>query len=137
MQPSRRVNNPRPESPHAAADRATVERVLAGDTEAFVELVQRHQSAVYTHVLRMVRRPEDAMDLSQEAFVKAFKHLAHYNPRWAFKTWLMTIATNTALNFIAKRKLETVSLEDVAEPGVAPEPVGAGEMARAGACRKG
>lgn len=127
MQPSANANPPRPESPHAAADRATVERVIAGDTEAFAELVGRHQSAVYTHLLRMVRRPEDAMDLTQEAFVKAFKHLAHYNPRWAFKTWLMTIATNTTLNFIAKRKLETVSLEEVAEPSAAPEPVGAGE----------
>ncbi|MCX7827341.1 MAG: RNA polymerase sigma factor [Verrucomicrobiae bacterium] len=104
----------------AAADRETVERVLAGDMEAFAELLQRHQSAVYTHVLRMVRRPEDAMDLTQEAFVKAFKHLAHYNPRWAFKTWLMTIATNTTINFIQKRRLQTVSLEEVAEPALEP-----------------
>ena len=127
MQLPTSANCPRPESAHAAADRVTVESVLVGDTEAFAGLVQRHQAAVYTHLLRMVRRPEDAMDLTQEAFVKAFKHLAHYNPRWAFKTWLMTIATNTTLNFIAKRKLETVSLEEVAEPSVAPVPVGAGE----------
>ncbi|MBM3889901.1 MAG: sigma-70 family RNA polymerase sigma factor [Verrucomicrobia bacterium] len=104
----------------ALADRQTVERVLAGDTEAFAELLQRHQSAVYTHLWRMVRRPEDAMDLAQETFVKAFKYLAHYNPRWAFKTWLMTIATNTAINFIQKRRLQTVSLEEVAEPVVEP-----------------
>jgi RNA polymerase sigma-70 factor (ECF subfamily) len=105
---------------HAAADRATVELVLAGDTEAFAGLLERHQSAVYTHMLRMVRRPEDAMDLTQESFVKAFKYLAHYNPRWAFKTWLMTIATNTAINFIQKRRLQTVSFEEVGEPAAAP-----------------
>ena len=110
----------RPETAHAAADRATVERVLSGDMESFAELIQRHQSAVYSHMLRMVRRPEDAMDLTQESFVKAFKYLAHYNPRWAFKTWLMTIATNTAINFIQKRRLQTVSLEEVAEPAAAP-----------------
>ena len=106
----------RPEAAHAAEDRASVEIVLAGDTEAFAGLLQRHQSAVYTHMLRMVRRPEDAMDLTQESFVKAFKYLAHYNPRWAFKTWLMTIATNTAINFIQKRRLQTVSFEEVGEP---------------------
>lgn len=111
----------------AAADRAAIERVLAGETDAFAELVQRHQAAIYTHVLRMVRRPEDAADLAQESFLKAFKHLAHYNPRWAFKTWLMTIATNTTINFIQKRRLETVSLEEVAEPAVGPVAVGAGE----------
>ena len=111
----------RPEQVHAAADRATVEQVLAGDTEAFAGLLQRHQSAVYTHMLRMVRRPEDAMDLTQESFVKAFKHLAHYNPRWSFKTWLMTIATNTAINFIQKRRLQTVSFEEVGEPAAAPK----------------
>ncbi|OHE77320.1 MAG: hypothetical protein A2107_13655 [Verrucomicrobia bacterium GWF2_62_7] len=110
----------RPEAAHAAADHATVELVLAGDTDAFGGLLQRPQSAVYTHMLRMVRRPEDAMDLTQESFVKAFKYLAHYNPRWAFKTWLMTIATNTAINFIQKRRLQMVSLEEVAEPAAAP-----------------
>lgn len=110
----------RPEAAHAAVDRATVELVLAGDTDAFAGLLQRHQSGVYTHMLRMVRRPEDAMDLTQESFVKAFKYLAHYNPRWAFKTWLMTIATNTAINFIQKRRLQTVSLEEVAEPAAVP-----------------
>jgi RNA polymerase sigma-70 factor (ECF subfamily) len=83
---------------------------------------------VFTHVLRMVRRQEDAMDLTQESFVKAFKYLAHYNPRWAFKTWLMTIATNTAINFIQKRRLQTVSLEEVAEPAAAPAAVGVEEF---------
>ena len=111
----------RPEAAHAAEDRASVEIVLAGDTEAFAGLLQRHQSAVYTHMLRMVRRPEDAMDLTQESFVKAFKYLAHYNPRWSFKTWLMTIATNTAINFIQKRRLQTVSFEEVGEPAAAPK----------------
>lgn len=110
----------RPEAGQAVADRAIVEVVLAGDTDAFAGLLQCHQSAVYTHMLRMVRRPEDAMDLTQESFVKAFKYLAHYNPRWAFKTWLMTIATNTAINFIQKRRLQTVSLEEVAEPAAEP-----------------
>jgi RNA polymerase sigma-70 factor (ECF subfamily) len=110
----------RPEAAHAAADRATVERVLGGETEAFAELLGRHQAAVYTHVLRMVRRPEDAMDLAQESFVKAFKYLAHYNPRWAFKTWLMTIATNTAINFIQRRRLQTVSFEEAGEPAAEP-----------------
>ncbi|MCX6909832.1 MAG: RNA polymerase sigma factor [Verrucomicrobia bacterium] len=119
MEQPERGDTARPEAAHAAADRATVELVLAGDTEAFAALVERHQSAVYTHMLRMVRRPEDAMDLTQESFVKAFKYMAHYNPRWAFKTWLMTIATNTAINFIQKRRLQTVSFEEVGEP-VAP-----------------
>src|SRR5712671_2917808 len=112
----------------AAADRAVIDRVLDGDTNAFGELIERHQAAVYTHLLRMVRRPEDASDLAQESFVKAFKHLRQHNPRWPFKTWLMTISTNTAINFIRKRRLETISLEDTAEPAVEPTPVGAHEV---------
>ena len=122
------LREPRPESPHAEADRATIERVLAGETDVFAELLQRHQSAVFTHVLRMVRRQEDAMDLTQDSFVKAFKYLAHYNPRWAFKTWLMTIATNTTINFLQKRRLQTVSLEEVAEPSVAPARAGQDDL---------
>lgn len=128
MEQSRRDDAPPHQAAHADVDRATIERVLGGDTEAFAELLQRHQSAVYTHVLRMTRRPEDAMDLTQESFTKAFKYLAHYNPRWAFKTWLMTIATNTTINFIQKRRLQTVSMEEVAELAAAPVRVGANEV---------
>lgn len=106
--------------PETTNDAAIVRRVLAGDREAFRLLVERHQSRVYHRVLSVVRDPEEAEDLAQEAFVRAYTRLADYDPRWAFSTWLQTIATRLALNATrAARVRRTQAIEDLppaAEP---------------------
>ena len=79
-------------------------RVLAGDREAFRPIVAAYQDQVYRCVYRLVRSREEAEDLSQEVFLKAFTRLGAYDDRWAFSTWLLTIATRTALNALRRRE---------------------------------
>lgn len=87
-------------------DRATLE----GDQSAFAELLSRYKKPVYHMILKMVRNVDDAEDLTIEAFAKAFRNLARFKKDYTFSTWLFRIATNNAIDFIRKKKLETFSL---------------------------
>ncbi|MEQ8473743.1 MAG: sigma-70 family RNA polymerase sigma factor [Marinoscillum sp.] len=87
-------------------DRATLEN----DEAAFAELMSRYKKPVYHMVLKMVRNVDDAEDLTIEAFAKAFRNLARFKKDYTFSTWLFRIATNNAIDFIRKKKLETYSL---------------------------
>ena len=74
-------------------DRTLVERCLADDEGAFRILVERYQSDVYATAFRIVPRAEDAEDLTQETFLRAFRALKRYDPARPFGAWLHTIAT--------------------------------------------
>src|ERR1035437_2637388 len=77
-------------------DEACVRRAQAGDRKAFSELVRRHQRPVYRYLLRMLGSHDDAMELTQEAFIKAWQALPQWQPEAQFRTWLFRIANNTA-----------------------------------------
>lgn len=100
-----------------SGDSYFVERALTGQKECFAELVKKHKNAVYTIILRMIHDPEEAYDLSQDAFLKAYKNLARYDVQYKFSTWLYRIAVNTALDYLKAKKhrmAETFKkLEDV------------------------
>ena len=100
-------------------DRTLVRRCREGDRAAFVELVVRYQKPVYNAALRLLRQPEDARDVAQTTFLKAFEHLADYDPRFKFYSWIYRIAINEALSALSSRKsLAEVSGEEVDEaPG--------------------
>jgi len=85
-------------------DGTIVERVLAGETELFGELVRRHQKAVYGLGLSFFRNGEDAADFVQDVFLKAFRSIASFQGRSRFSTWLYRIAYNTAINGVKRRK---------------------------------
>lgn len=87
-------------------DQATLE----GDESAFAFLMERYKKPVYHMVLKMVRNVDDAEDLTIEAFAKAFKNLHRFKKDYTFSTWLFRIATNNAIDFIRKKKLNTYSL---------------------------
>jgi len=87
-------------------DQATKE----GDESAFGILMDRYKKPVYHMILKMVRNVDDAEDLTIEAFAKAFKNLDRFNKDYTFSTWLFRIATNNAIDFIRKKKLDTYSL---------------------------
>jgi len=87
-------------------DKATLE----GDQKAYAELMKRYKSPVYHMILKMVRNVDDAEDLTIEAFSKAFKNLHRFKKDYTFSTWLFRIATNNAIDFIRKKKLNTYSL---------------------------
>ena len=83
-----------------------------GDEKAFAELMQRYKKPVYHMILKMVRNVDDAEDLTIEAFAKAFKNLTKFNPEFTFSTWLFRIATNNCIDFIRKKKLDTMSISN-------------------------
>lgn len=87
-------------------DKATKE----GDESAFAELMSRYKKPVYHMILKMVRNVDDAEDLTIEAFAKAFRSLKRFKKDYTFSTWLFRIATNNAIDFIRKKKLDTYSL---------------------------
>lgn len=82
-----------------------------GDEKAYAELMNIYKKPVYHVVLKMVRNPDDAEDLTIEAFAKAFKNLHKFNPEYAFSTWLFRIATNNCIDFIRKNKIKTMSID--------------------------
>lgn len=92
-------------------DRALVEQCLAGRREAFDAIVERHRRAVYQLCYRFVNNHEDASDLSQEAFVRAWRGLQNFKGQAAFSTWLYRIAVNVCLNRVGARKPDTEPLE--------------------------
>ena len=90
-------------------DAQMVAAVLDGDSTAYRGLVEKYQNRVYSMVYGMVRSREDARDLAQEAFVKAFKNLKTFRLESSFYTWLYRIAMNVAIDFIRKRKRRAVA----------------------------
>ena len=89
----------------ALTDRDLALAVRAGDEAAFAELVRRHQDAVYRFVLRMVGSRDEALDLAQETFVRAWQALPQWQPEAQFRTWLFRIASNAALDALRRRKI--------------------------------
>ena len=96
----------------------------AGEGKAFSELVRRHQDHVYRYLLRMLGSHDDALELTQDAFVKAWQALPQWQPEAQFRTWLFRIANNAALDALRRRKLvEFVPLEDSFDaPSSEPDP---------------
>src|SRR5436309_12148759 len=96
-------------------DAELVAAALMGSQEAFRELVTRFERPIYSLVLRMVQDSGVAEDLAQEVFVKAFRRLATYDPRWKFSSWLFKIAHNTTIDHLRRGAPETVPLEAEAD----------------------
>ena len=91
------------------------------DQQAFAQLMERYRKPVYHMILKMVRNVDDAEDLTIEAFAKAFKNLHRFKKDYTFSTWLFRIATNNSIDFIRKKRLQTMSLDssykdDAGEP---------------------
>ena len=95
-----------------------VRRVKDGDKAAFEELVTLHQRGVYTLALRHTGNHDDALDISQEAFFRAYKGLPHFNGESAFSTWLYRLTVNVCIDHLRKSKRRRVSLFSEMEDGV-------------------
>ena len=93
-------------------DTEIIEKTLAGDTRIFSELVKRYQNFVFTITLRYTTNREDAEEIAQDAFVKAFKNLGNFRGESKFSTWLFTITTTSCLSFLRKKKLDIRSLDN-------------------------
>ena len=93
-------------------DAELVERYLAGDTAAFDEIMVRYERQIYRICYRFVENREDAMDLAQEVFIKAFEHLATFRRESSLKTWLYRIAMNHCINHVKKHSQEFVEVTE-------------------------
>lgn len=99
-------------------------RAQRGEGKAFSELVRRYQDRVYRFLLRLTRSPDDARDLTQDSFLRAYQGLDGWKPDAPFGTWLFRIARNAAFDRLRREKLvEFVELDEDAEvPDPAPGP---------------
>jgi RNA polymerase sigma factor (sigma-70 family) len=93
-------------------DNEIISKVLSGDHQAYAGLVTRYQNYVFTLTLRMVKNREDAEEVAQDVFIKAYKYLSDFRGASKFTTWLYTIVNNTCISFLRKKKLEIHSLDN-------------------------
>ena len=100
-----------------STDAQLVRRVQKGDKGAFDLLVLKYQHKIVNLVLRYVRDPDQAMDIAQEAFLKAYRALPRFRGDSAFYTWLYRIAVNTAKNYLAAQRRRPMDVElDLQDP---------------------
>lgn len=92
-------------------DNELIQAVIDGDQDAFAELVDRYQKPVYNLALRMVNQEQDALDLAQEAFVRAWRGLPGFRADARFSTWLYRLTSNLCIDFLrAQKNRRTVSM---------------------------
>lgn len=114
------------------SEKKIIEKVLGGDANAFEELVLKYEKTVYNLALRMVGDRDDAFDMTQEAFIKAYGSLSSFRGDSKFSVWIYRIATNVCLDFLrSKSRKQQVSLTvsdddedaqlDIPDPSSAPE----------------
>jgi RNA polymerase sigma-70 factor (ECF subfamily) len=103
-------------------DDELVRRILAGEEDLFEILVRRYQGRILSHVARMVGSRDDALDLTQEIFLKVFQALDRYNPEFKFSTWLFRISGNAAIDQLRKKRPRTVPLETTDVDGKVSSP---------------
>jgi RNA polymerase sigma factor (sigma-70 family) len=94
------------------SDTEIISQVLKGDHNAYSILVERYKSYVFTLTLRFTKNREDAEEVSQDIFVKAYRYLADFKGTAKFSTWLYTIVNTTCITFLRKKRLEVHSLDD-------------------------
>jgi RNA polymerase sigma factor (sigma-70 family) len=93
-------------------DEQIINRVLKGEQSAFGLIVDKYKNYVFTLVLRFTQNREDAEEIAQDVFIKAYRSLADFRGDSKFSTWLFTITRTTCLSFLRKKKLDTVSLDN-------------------------
>lgn len=93
-------------------DDKLVAKAASGDQEAYKALLDKYETPLYYHLIKMVKDREQVRDLVQEAFMKAFDNLDSYNTNYAFSTWLYRITTNHAIDYLRKKKLQTLSIDE-------------------------
>jgi RNA polymerase sigma-70 factor (ECF subfamily) len=98
--------------PEPTTDIALIDQVMAGSQPAFSELVHRYRKYVFTVALHFVKEREEAEEIAQDCFVKAYRSLATFQRQSKFSTWLYTIVYHTSMTFLRKKKMEKVSIDD-------------------------
>jgi RNA polymerase sigma-70 factor (ECF subfamily) len=100
----------------AITDETLIQQALAGRQAAYAALVARYERYAFTLALRMVKNREDATEVAQDAFLRAFRYLPDFRGDARFSTWLYKIVYSTALNFLRKNRPDIQSLDDEERP---------------------
>ena len=93
-----------------------VQRCLEGDTQAFAEIIDRYKNRIFSFTCRILQNTEDAREITQETFIKAFRSLNSYNPQYPFISWLFRIAHNSCIDYLRARAPHTLSIDDETSP---------------------
>jgi len=94
------------------SDAELIGQTLTGNQAAYAELVKRHQRFVFTLALRYAKIREDAEEIAQDTFIKAYRSLASFKGQSKFSTWLYSIVYTTAMTFLRKKRVDTDSIDD-------------------------
>ncbi|HYK75568.1 MAG TPA: sigma-70 family RNA polymerase sigma factor [Daejeonella sp.] len=97
---------------HKLTDIELIAKVLSGESSAYAELVKRHQRFVFSLALKFSKNREDAEEIAQDCFVKAYRALHTFKQTSKFSTWLYSIVYTTAMTFLRKKRLDTQSIHD-------------------------
>jgi RNA polymerase sigma-70 factor (ECF subfamily) len=98
-------------------DDVLVEEAIGGSEGAYTALVNKYQRGLSFHIAKMVKNRSKVEDLVQETFVKAFENIQRYHKGYAFSTWLYRIGTNHTIDYLRKKKLQTLSIDEPIESG--------------------
>lgn len=96
------------------SDTNLIQKCLAGEQDAFAELVARYKKLIYSVVYNMIHDKQEVNDISQEVFIRIYKSLDRYNPEYKFSTWSVKIASNLCLDILRKKKIDTVPIDEIA-----------------------
>jgi RNA polymerase sigma factor (sigma-70 family) len=94
------------------SDIELIEQTLVGNQAAYADLVKRHQRFVFTLALRFAKNREDAEEIAQDCFIKAYRSLSAFQRQSKFSTWLYSIVYTTAMTFLRKKRVDTDSIND-------------------------
>lgn len=89
-----------------------ITRILAGKTEEYAYFLNAYSQQIHTLIIRMGHSPEDAEELVQDTFIKAFRNLSSFRGKSSFMTWLYRIAYNLSISALRKRKSETINIDE-------------------------
>ena len=94
------------------SDIELITKTMAGNQSAYAELIKRHQRFVFTLAMRFTKSREDAEEVAQDCFIKAYRSLDSFKKESKFSTWLYTIVYTTAMTSLRKKRLDTASIDD-------------------------
>lgn len=95
----------------------SLDALRSGDRAEFARLVDKYHEMIYRLAIKMVNNPQDAEDILQETFIKAYRHLEKFDGRSSLSTWLYRIATNEALMFLRRQKPDMISVDETLDTG--------------------
>src|SRR5579871_129831 len=94
------------------SDIELITQTLSGDQSAYADLVKRHQRFAFTLAMRFAKNREDAEEIAQDCFIKAYRSLASFQRQSKFSTWLYSIVYTTSMTFLRKKRVDIDSIDD-------------------------